>query len=420
MPYDEKTMAVLQKYRLVDEAGEPIQVRLRELGPGPKLSPAVIDRFVAADKTPNKDWLDWIFFQAGGGAKGRDHSQRALEQIKETFISERVNGYHDTVTNETHPPVPREVAHERWVKREPRFREILASAEQDIVQKLGVFGWYRDWPGSGHNRLYEKVEAAIKKYLKLYPKMLEMNQEMALEGKEPVPATPDAIATWEDMDKISEKVERYHASRKARGDIRLAQWKKEDWIYSDDYVEAIAPLTYAAAVKFGWDSWPWANPERFEQALTGERFGNDAWKSATGQGKVYVYIRFNVPVPHWVTRVGGKFSVAQLTNLALELNVNGLRQMNPDSIVVYDEEGRNTLRIADVKRQILDEPKRQPDPQDEEFPIKRGPNVYKSDEEAQEVVRHLDACMAEIINWAAHFDPKKIKQDVMKLDDNDV
>jgi hypothetical protein len=74
------------------------------------------------------------------------------------------------------------------------------------------------------------------------------------------------------------------------------------------------------------------------------------------------------------------------------------------------------MRVGDVKNMIMAEPERGVDPQDEEMPIKRGPNVYKSKQEAEKVIQHLDMALAEIVEWAATFDTKTIKADMMKLD----
>lgn len=417
MAYDPNVTAVLREFRLVDDAGQPIQVVLRDGGAGPKLDQDVIDRFLATDTTPDKHWLRWMLHQAAGGDKAKDASIRVLEQIKDRFINERVNGFQNPDTGDTYPPVSREEADARWAKAQVRFRDILSCADQDTVQKLGAYGFYRKWPGSQHNRIYEKVVQAVTSYLKFYKKVLQMNNELEHDGKETVGTEPDQIKTWEDMDKITKQVERYFASKVARDDIRLANWKKEDWIYNDDYVTAIAPLTYAAAVKYGWDAWQFASREGFDRALANEQAWNtDPWKAALSKGKMFVYIRFNVAVPRWVSRAGGKFQVLQLTHLALEIDTGNLSSIDTDNIVVYDEEGRSTMRVGDVKNMIMAEPERGVDPQDEEMPIKRGPNVYKSKQEAQEVIQHLDMALAEIVEWAAHFDTKTIKADMMKLD----
>ena len=416
MAYDEKVLKVLREFRLVDDAGNLRNVRIKEGGVGPLLAPDVIERFVKADSTPDKVWLRWIFFQAAGGAKAREASGRALEQMKQRFVDERVNGFQNPESGEVYQPVPRAKAEARWGKVEPGFKQLLVAADQDTLVKLGVFGYYRNWPGGTH-RTYETVVNTVERFLKFFKKIQQVNKELVREGKEALATTPDEIDTVEKMAEVTKKTERYIASRTARQDVRLAKWQNEDWIYNDDYVTAIAPLTYAAAVKYGYDAWPWADRDKFDQALSNEHgYGSDAWKSSTSRGKVYVYIRFNRPVPRWVARKGGKFEVMQLTNLALELDAGQMKSWDLGNIPVYDEEGRNTMRINDVREWIKAEPTRAPDPQDEEMPIKRGPNVYKTQQEADEMLEHFDAALQEIAKWAATFDPAKIKQDAMTLD----
>jgi hypothetical protein len=413
MPYSEPEIKVLREYGIFDDKGKPVTVELegpkdKPLGQGPLLEKAAIDRLLKADSTPERKWLAWIFFQCAGGEKGKEASNRAMEQIKKRFIEERVNGFQHPQSKEYYAGVSRKEAEDRWEKAKHRFKEIVDIADQDAVEKLGVFGFFRHWPGQ--QRLYERVEKAVQGYLKLYPKLLQMNKEIRRESRDELPTEPSQISTIEQMEQITKKVDRYFASKAARDDIRA------DVIYDDDYVTALAPLTYAAAVKYGHDEWAWANRAKFDEVLGGEGHSySDNWKSNTQQGKAYVYITFKVPVPSWISRKSSQFERRRLTNLALEVDVNRLKSLNPDDLVVWDEENRNTMRLRDVKEQILAEPTRPPDPQDDEIPIKRGPNVYKNKDEADQVVWHLDKAMQAIVKWAKSFDPKKVKSDALTL-----
>jgi hypothetical protein len=238
-----------------------------------------------------------------------------------------------------------------------------------------------------------------------------MNKEVAREGGEALPESPDLIPTWERMNEVAKKVERYFASKKARTDIRA------ETIYDDDTITAVAPLTYAAAVKYGFDIWPWASRKGFEAVLSGEtsdwRF-KDEWKGRTGKGNVIVYLTFKVPVPAWVARREGNWELKDLTDLALELDKNTAGQPVNDW-TVYDQENRNSLNVEQVKQMILAEPTRV-DPTDEESPIKRGANVYKDEAEAQQVVASLDHALRAVKKWVGKFDTKKVKSDVLTLD----
>jgi hypothetical protein len=79
------------------------------LGPGPLLDPNVIARFLAADKTPNKLWLDWMLFHSGGGKEGQKRAEHLLQKSHALFIEERVKGYTENVDgrNVVYPPRPR-------------------------------------------------------------------------------------------------------------------------------------------------------------------------------------------------------------------------------------------------------------------------------------------------------------------------
>jgi hypothetical protein len=433
--YSAPELAVLRKYRIIWPAGhkttdgrtlandEYRQFDLKSAttgqkgGPGPLMAPDVVDKLLAADQTPDKKWLDWIFYQAAGGEKGEQMREAALQQIKDRFIDERVNGFQHPETHEYIPPVSREEATARWAKSEPKFRDILTVCDQDAVQKLNTFGYFRHW--KGNDNIYEKVVNAVTRFQKFYKKLLQMNKEIAREDKEPVATEPSDIKTYEDMEKISSKVERYFASKAAREDIRYSghPTRQDDLIYDDDYVTVMAPLTWAAAVQYGYPSWAWANRETFDEVLSNE--GQDyrnVWKANTGRGSIYVYIHFKVPVPGWVARTGGQFVLHHLDDLALELKANDLRGLkNWDKWTVWDQENRNTMSIKDVKDMIMAEPTRA-DSQDEEIPITRGGNMISTPEEAANIVKHLDAAIKAVVEWAHQFDPNLIKQDVTKLD----
>ena len=434
--YDPKEMEVLKKYRIILPAGYEVRVGGRRvlaadeirtsvlkspqdspLGMGPIMEPEVIDKLLQADLSPDKHWLDWIFFQAGGGERAVERGGAALQQIKDRFIDERANGFENPTTREFLPKVDQAEAERRWETALPKFKDLLKVCDQDSVSRLNTFGYFRKWPG--HNRIYENVVAAVLRFQKLEKKVLRMNKEMEREGAPEVPSTPQDIKTWEEMNKISDKTERYFASKVARDDKRLSGHpaRKDHQIYDDDYLSIRAPLTWAAAVHFGYPGWSWANREAFDEVLSteGSDYRNE-WKTLTSKGNVYVYITFKAPVPIWVSRYESTFKRFQLTNLAVQLTANNMQNLtDTDSLEVWDEENRHSLTIRDVKDMILAEPTRQ-DPPDEEIPLKRGANAYATPEEAQAVVAHLDAGLAAMVEWAQTFDPATIKQDALKLD----
>ena len=417
MPYSEPEIAVLKNYRIMNADGtlrtadlrQPAQAGGNPPGPGPLVSPDAVNRLLKADSTPNKAWLDWIFFQAGGGQKSKDAAADALRQIRDRFIDERTNGWTHPETGQYQHPVPREQAEARWVAAEPRFREVLAVCDQDAVKRLRTFGYFRDWPGNAN--IYSNVVDTITRFLKFYKKAVQMNKEAVREGGDQVPVTPNQIPTWERMAEITKKVERYFASKKARTDLRA------ETIYDDDVITAVAPLTYAAAVRFGYDLWPFSSRRGFETVLSGDTTNwrnQDEWKGNTQRGNIIVFLTFKLPTPVWVARREGNWELKDLNDLALMMTKDSARG-NPDGWTVIDQENRNTQTIAQIKQMILAEPARV-DPAEQETPIVRGGNVYKTPEEAQRVVDGLDRAVRAVKKWVMKFNPTKIKSDVFTLD----
>lgn len=424
MPYSEQEVAVLKKYRIMNQDGSFREIKLLQPNqpggkpavPGPIMALDVINRLLAADTTPEKAWIDWIFFQAGGGEKAKEASVSALQQIRDRFIDERTNGWTHPENQKFQAPVPRPQAEARWVKAEPEFRAILAVCDQDTVKRLRPtpFGYFRDWPGNAN--VYSNVVEAITRYLKLYKKLLRMNKETVRNSAlAPLPTTPKEIPTWEQMNVVTKKVDRYFASKKARTDIRIADNKP---IYSDDNITAICPLTYAAAVQWGHDEWEFANPAGFEQVLGNDDSGrSDQWKQRTQGGKILVYLTFTAPVPGWIIMRGRTPKRVDLTDLALHLDKDDMRE-NPDSWQVIDQENnsRQMKTIAQIKQMITAEATRV-EPPGEPGMMTLGKRAYKNADEAQKVVASLDQALRAIKKWLATFDVKQVKSNMLTLED---
>jgi len=269
---------VLRECRIIDDHGELVEVYLerpedKPLGHGPKVEADVIKKLILADSTPDQRWLEWIFFQAGGGQRAKDAAKRALEQTKERFIDERVNGFENPDTKEKFKPVPKAEADARWAAVEPRWQEILISADQDVVDHLGVFGYHRGWPGK--DKIYSRVTKAVSSFLKLQDKAEQMNAERMTQAAEPIQLHPHSFATLDDLEKVIRKIDRYFASKEARDDIDVEK------IFENDMVRVLAPLTYAASVRYGFDNWPFANRVVFGGVLDSHQSFRDAWKSTT-------------------------------------------------------------------------------------------------------------------------------------------
>lgn len=323
------------------------------------------------------------------------------------FIDERVRGYRDT-SGKYHPAVSKAEAEAKWVHSRDKFSDVLMVGDQDIVERLHVFGFYRNWPGL--NKGYEDATSAVKEFLELLPKTHEMNLFMAKNAKDKViKLRPSDYPTVESLQQATKKIRRFFASKAAREDIRLQS------VYEDDFVQISCPITYAAAVRYGWDGWPFAKVETFEENLEGN--GNkwsDAWRKSTKEDEnVIVYIQFHVPMPSWVSYDKAKFCRFTLQNLALFVKRKHLRSVDPWSVSLLDEEGRTALNLQAVKEMVLKEPKRIYDPAEEEYPLHVGPPVYESEAQAVEVVEHLATGIAALEKWLSKFDPKVITSDYM-------
>jgi hypothetical protein len=380
----------------------------RPLGPGPLLDPTVIARFLDADKTPNKIWLDWMLFHSGGGKEGQKRSEHLLQKSKALFIEERVKGF--TENGRTYPPRPRQEVERLWARNEAQFKADLAVGDQDLAcPPRSIFGYYRHWPG--RSRIYETVALAVKEFQKYETKAKQMNKFLAANGQEDriVGFLPKNYASVEALQQATKQVIQFHASKAARDDIRIQT------VYDDDYLNVIVPLTYAAAVKYGWDTWSWANKKSFEDSLRGSGPGwNHPWKNTTGRdGSVFVYIRFKVPMPAWVAYSNNEFNRHEFDDLALVIPAKDLANFNEDTVKLYDSENRANLTLGGLKKKIRDEAKRVYDPEQEENPVYTGPPVFQNDQEAEEVVKHLEAALEAVKHWGSTFDPRQIVSDFM-------
>jgi hypothetical protein len=424
-----EVQAVLKKYRIIGPVKQPdgtviegwSQADLastegstngRPLGMGPLLDPNVIARFLAADKTPNHAWLDWMMFHSGGGKEGQKRSEHLLQKSHALFIEERVKGYTERVGGRevVYPPKPRAEVEKLWKQLEPKFRNDLAVGDQDLAAPpRSIFGYYRHWPGKG--RIYERVATAVNTFQKLEAKAKSMNKVLAQQGDEEhmVSFNPKDYASVDALEAAIKAINQFHASKHARSDIKVAT------VYDDDFLTVLVPLTYAAAVRYGLDSWAWSNRKGFEDALRGGGAAwNNPWKNTTGnQQSVFVYILFKTPMPPWVAYSNEQFRRHELDSVTLVIPANQLTNFNEDTIKLYDSENRANLTLGKIKQQIRDEPKRVYDPEKEEHPVKAGPPVYKDDQEAEQVVQHLDAGLNALKQWGATFNPKQIVSDFM-------
>jgi hypothetical protein len=65
-----------------------------------------------------------------------------------------VRGFRDQ-SGTFHDPVSEVDAKARWERNRDRFVEVLTIGDQDMLEKLQVFGFHRNWPGPGG--VYERA-----------------------------------------------------------------------------------------------------------------------------------------------------------------------------------------------------------------------------------------------------------------------
>lgn len=370
------------------------------LGRGLLLSMQALNAFVNVDKTEDKRWLDWMLFQVGGGKEGQRRSEQAIESTRDRFIDERVRGFRDQ-SGTFHDPVSEVDAKARWERNRDRFVEVLTIGDQDMLEKLQVFGFHRNWPGPGG--VYERAVNTVAKAQRMRRKFLAMNKFYQIEGKKDrlVGTVPEDFATVDLLEAAIKKVDKFFVTRLARKDNRV------DFIMDNEDVTVLAPLTYAAAVRYGWDAWPWAVQNTFEDRL--EEKGNDwndPWLKVTKNEKqVIVYITFKCAMPSWITFENSKFSRSSFQNLALLMPTDSFRTMPIMEAKVHDEEGRSVLTLGEVRQQLGAEFARKGEevPEEAEYPLRRGPCIFSDEAEFKRALKAFDDSVRSVERWRSKF-----------------
>ena len=387
--YPDNVVKVLQEYGILDESGNFTQVDLElpqnaPLGPGPLLSPAVVDAFLDADTTPDKHWLNWMLFQAAGGETAKKATALTLEHMKAGIISEFIHGFTGD-SGEYHPPVTPQEAEERYEKyARKRMEDETRIMSQDLAMTTMGFGFYRNWPGP--NRRYEIIATAVAGFLSVYKKAVKMNQELVKAANDDlIPLEPSAIPNVLIMNQATRRVKTYFAAKKHRDNIQV------DVIYYDKNLVALAPLTRAAAVKYGWHSWPTANPDAFEAEL-------QDGKVTEPDGLVFITLKGPAPV---ISLEGNRYQTLRSIQVS---NLDGSEW----SFALEDFVRREFYTAQDIRQMLLYGVERA-DPEntgasqsdDEYSPIDVGRRVYRSAAEAEAVVKSFDAALAAIAEWHA-------------------
>lgn len=387
-----------------------------------KISLEALQKLLALDKTKDHAWTRWLLLQAGGGEAAVAMTKRTAEMARNRFLDLNKAKFRNDP----------EGLNAEWEKQKAHLSLILISGDEDVMKKAaGTFGFAYSFPGEGQR--YDNTSRSVSRFMAVYKQGLRMNKELVQRGETPLPMEPDTIKSLQEMDTVAAKIHRYYAAEKARTDVRVGEWpdpsnqlwkaeepeerktwkkKAETWqkrktVYDDDYVTVVVPLTYAAAVEYGSDAWDVSNTAAFRNALSTST-GEDAWSRLNG---VVAFFTFNVPLPAYVRRDDAEFGLGSMQRLMMVAP----RHDDP----VFHDTDNNKYTSDQIREMIRSEVDRSPDEQDPEFqdvPIERGANVYKTKEEAEEVVRHFDAALHALATWMdknatrAGFVPKPFAQ----------
>jgi len=450
---DPRSLAVLQKYKLADANGKPVQTNLhvdkngrvpsknrpdphhKPVGWTPRMDPKVIMRFVNADKSQNRVWLDWMLDQAAGGQKAKDRSEEHFENLKARKLDEwRRSGYVNVSTGKTEiPPMSPADAEKFWKKKQPGFWEMFELGDEDVLTNWsGCYGFKREWPGP--QGLYEKLTTAATEFQNALPQIIEYNKlNKAEEHKFSV--DPSSYDSFTDLQKVLASVKHYFSAQEAYDDVDY------DLIRNDDLITVLCPLTYRAAVEYGWDEWEWASRGKFEQDMRNVGGNQNAWNKLTSS-VVPVIFMLKTPVPGWPTERDGDAPQRYVTlaNMMTGIPIAKLKTFDPKSLKVLDEENDENRSWEEIIQMVLnaapqpeqqakpkakavpvpanpddpDEPKEElGTPEDELSFVKPGGLPYKDTKEATAVATHLQSAMTDVQKWAKTFNPARLHADFL-------
>ena len=465
---DAAAIKVLQKYKLVDASGRQTFTNLKvnkngdlpakaqrdhvSIGSVPRMEADAIMHFVAADKTPNRIWLDWMLHQAAGGDEGKARTNDQFQALRGIKLRQWTTGKY-TVAGKERPPLSMNQAEEFWKQKESTYWRIFEIGDDDVIANWqDPYGFSRQWPGvfpsksRSKNGSYAKIVKAVTEFQEVLPDMRSYNSQ---NPKRAVSTNPDDYSSVKELTEALASIKHFFASQESYDDVDY------DLIEDSDVLTALAPLTYRAAVEYGWDDWAWANREKFEQSMRTVGGNQNEWSEVTRQA-VPVFIVLKTPAPGWIRKrtdtQPGKF--VSLVNMALHIPISSLKTFNPGQLQVWDEENqakRNWTRVVQMVLDATPEKIQAPAPApagnapapdedeqrrhapddapefDEDRPqadaevedemnfvkVGSGETPYQNAEEAEHVARSLTAVMQKIQAWAKSFDPARLHSDYL-------
>lgn len=266
-----RSKELIEKYGLRDQCSVRGVV-------GQKMDEKCIQKFIQADPSGNCKYLDWMFFQAGGGnerfqksvmqwEKGDYGEQPVSATLRSLYIKDCVNGY--TGDHGEHiPPVSPEVAADQWdAEACAIYRNQHIYGDEDYV--LTGFGFYRSWPGN--NNLYGHIADAVRRFHRYRQKLKSTGKSTDLNTR-----------NYPDLKDL----------QSALADITLLEIKDKldhDIVFEDENLVVICPYTVGSSMKFGHQKWCTANESMFKAAISGE--GPNRWKEYAKDSALY-YCQF--------------------------------------------------------------------------------------------------------------------------------
>lgn len=417
---DVQRQALIRAKLLRPDGRTPIATTYRNRENGAiktKINMATLQELLALDPTKDHRWTEWIINEAGGGTAAKAKSTEAVntalraynldmkKQVeqgkkKQSELDAELEGYRETLT------------------------DLLESGDEDaLMLAKDTFGFAYDFPG--HNNRYGNVRTACQRFFELYQDGIKLNRQLQNNGEDTVPWSPDTIKSLSEMVSASTLMARRLSAVQAERDVRVGEWpdptnagwaglgakgrrqwkqrpswQKHKTVYDDDYVTIVVPLTYAAAVEYGSDSWALSNKTTFRSILRDPSSVRDnPWTTQGVQrGAIHALLTFNVPTPATLTRddtyVHGTAGMQRLLVRA-DTKSSSVRNM---TFTTTDGRSFDFDAVVRMLRSEVDRPT-EPNPDDAGIPIDRGANVYKTDKEANEVVRRFAKACGALTLW---------------------
>jgi len=316
-------VAVLKERGILasDGSWRVTNVAAKNLGTGPILDPAVVERFAECDRTRSFKVLRWMLLQAGGGTKRLETSKQVLEEIKTDFIRRRMEGIGEREAKIT--PMTQEEAATAWAAEEEVFKWAYLCADLDTLMDshYTVFGYDRMWPGV--DDIYEKVFKAVSTFnmnmasrdgrqtkISIINKAREAR---ALESNTvwtPVNTGASSYESLEDLERVNTEFFNTYQRRKEIKNVQFIGkepaskpggtpiYKKsgDAKLYEDDNLVVFIPATAAAMMKVGWqgympgmrNAWCVANRTEFDRAFANQNPAPPRWTGYSQRGPLAV------------------------------------------------------------------------------------------------------------------------------------